>query len=110
VQGYTCAVRWFAAAWLLGQAGKTSWEQVNARDIQQWTAQLLDGYSSAYASIQFRALRQFFRWRADEEQSPDPMTRLRAPKVTVTAVPVFISVELSELARACQGPVVRRAP
>ena len=26
VQGYTSAVRWFAAAWLLPQAGKTSWE------------------------------------------------------------------------------------
>jgi site-specific recombinase XerD len=31
------------------------------------------------------------------------MTRLRAPKVTVTAVPVFTSVELSELDKACQG-------
>jgi hypothetical protein len=40
---------------------------------------LLDRYSSAYASIQFRALRQFFKWRAAEEQCPDPMTRLRAP-------------------------------
>jgi len=49
-------------------------------------AQLLDRYSGAYASIQFRALRQFFKWRAGEEQSPDPMTRLRAPKVRVTAV------------------------
>ncbi len=27
VQGYTGAVRWFAAAWLLGPAGKTSWDQ-----------------------------------------------------------------------------------
>ena len=35
VQSYTGAVRWFAAAWLLGQAGKTSWDQVGARDIQQ---------------------------------------------------------------------------
>ncbi len=61
------------------------------------------GPASAYASIQFRALRQFFKWRADEEQSPDPMTRLRAPKVTVTAVPVFTSVELSGLDKACQG-------
>jgi hypothetical protein len=26
VQGYTSAVRWFAAGYLLGQAGKTSWE------------------------------------------------------------------------------------
>ena len=96
-------MRWFAAGYLLGQAGKTSWEQVNAQDIQQWTAQLLDRYSGAYASIQFRALRQFFKWRADEEESPDPMARLRAPKVTVTAVPVFTSVELSELNKACQG-------
>src|ERR1700689_5697111 len=31
------------------------------------------------------------------------MARLRAPKVTVTAVPVFTSVELSELDKACQG-------
>ena len=110
VQGYTSAVRWFAAGYLLGQAGKTSWDQVDARDIQQWMVQLLDRYSSAYASIQFRALRQFFKWRAAEEQSPDPMTRLRAPKVAVTAVPVFTSGELSDLARGLPGPVVRRAP
>ena len=103
VQGYTSAVRWFAADYLLGQAGKTSWDQVDARDIQHWMVQLLQWYSSAYASIQFRALRQFFKWRACEEDSPDPMTRLRAPKVTVTAVPVFTSVELSELQGACQG-------
>jgi integrase/recombinase XerD len=64
---------------------------------------LLDRYSSAYASIQFRALRQFFKWRAAEEDSPDPMTRLRAPKVTIRAVPVFTSVELSQLQKACQG-------
>ena len=103
VQGYTSAVRWFATAWLLSQAGKTSWDQADARDIQRWMVQLLGRYSSAYASIQFRALRQFFKWRAAEEQCPDPMTRLRAPGVTVTAVPVFTSGELSELDKACQG-------
>src|SRR5271163_1241436 len=103
VRGYTGAVRWFAAAYLLGQAGKTSWEQVSGQDIEQWMAQLLDRYSGAYASIQFRALRQFFKWRAAEDELPNPMARLRAPKVTVTAVPVFTSVELSELEKACQG-------
>jgi site-specific recombinase XerD len=103
VQGYTGAVRWFAAGYLLGQAGKTSWEQADAQDIQQWMVQLLDRYSGAYASIQFRALRQFFKWRAAEEQLPDPMARLRAPKVAVKAVPVFTSVELSELEHACCG-------
>ena len=64
---------------------------------------MLGRYSGAYASIQFRALRQFFKWRAAEEELPDPMARLRAPKVIVTAVPVFTSVELSELDKACQG-------
>jgi site-specific recombinase XerD len=66
-------------------------------------AHLLDRYSSAYASIQFRALRQFFKWRAAEEDFPDPMTRLRAPKVTQREVPVFTSVGLSQLQKACQG-------
>ena len=103
VQGYTAAVRWFAAGYLLSQAGKTSWDQADARDIQQWMVHLLDRYSSAYASIQFRALRQFFKWRAAEDELSDPMARLRAPKVTVIAVPVFTSVELSELDKACQG-------
>jgi site-specific recombinase XerD len=72
VQGYNSAVRWFAAGYLAGQAGKTSWEQVDAQDIQQWITQLLDRYSGAYASIQFRALRQFFKWRAAEDESPTP--------------------------------------
>jgi integrase/recombinase XerD len=103
VQGYTSAVRWFAVGYLAGEPGKTSWEQVDAHDIQRWMSQLLRQYSGAYASIQFRALRQFFKWRAGEDEVPDPMARLRAPKVTVTAVPVFTSVELSDLDKACQG-------
>jgi hypothetical protein len=41
VKGCTSAARWFAAGYLLSQAGKTSWEQADARDIQHWTVQLL---------------------------------------------------------------------
>ena len=96
-------MRWFAVGYLVGEGGKTSWEQVDAQDIQRWMTRLLDRYSGAYASIQFRALRQFFKWRAEEDGLPDPMARLRAPKVPVTAVPIFTSVELSELDKACQG-------
>ncbi len=103
VAGYSSAVRWFAVGYLADEPGKTSWEQVDAQDIQRWMTQLLGRYSSAYASIQFRALRQFFKWRAGEGDLPDPMARPRAPKVNVTAVPVFTSVELSELEKACQG-------
>jgi site-specific recombinase XerD len=103
VQGYTGAVRWFAAAYLLGQAGKTSWEQADRQDVRQWMVQLLDRYSDAYASIQFRALRQFFKWLATEDEIPDPMDGLRAPRVAVREVPVFTSVELSALEKTCRG-------
>ncbi len=81
----------------------TRWEQVSGHDVQRWMVHLLTRYSDAYASNQFRALRQFFRWLAEEEQLPDPMTRLRAPKVSDKLVPVFTSEELSALGKTCQG-------
>ena len=71
--------------------------------MQRWLVHLLSRYSDAYASNQFRALQQFFRWLADEEQLPDPMAGLRAPKLTDKLVPVFTSEELSALQKACQG-------
>ena len=103
IGGYTGAVRWFAAGWLLPQTGRTSWDQVETQDVQRWMVHLLDRYSSAYASIQFRALRQFFKWLAAEEDLPDPMAQLSAPRVAVREVPVFTSAELSDLEHACRG-------
>ena len=79
IRTYTEAVQWFAAAHLLGQTRRASWEQVDGQDIQQWMVQLLDRYSSAYASNQYRALQQFFKWLAAEDELPDPMARLQPP-------------------------------
>jgi hypothetical protein len=39
---------------------------------------------------------------AEEKQLPDPMTRLRAPRVAEKLVPVFTSEELSALEKTCQ--------
>jgi site-specific recombinase XerD len=83
VRTYTGAVAWFAAARLL-PAGRAGWEQVGKHDVQQWMVWLLDRYSAAYASNQFRALQQFFRWLAAEEQIPDPMAGLRARRTSRT--------------------------
>ncbi len=88
IRTYTEAVQWFAAAYLLGQASRASWEQVDGRDIQQWMSWLLDRYSSAYASNQYRALQQFFKWLAVEDELPDPMAGLQPPRVTEKLVPV----------------------
>jgi hypothetical protein len=103
VRSYTEAVRRFAAAHPIPHTFRTRWEQVDGRDVQRWLVQLLGRYSDAYASNQYRALRQFFRSLAEEEQLPDPMARLRAPKVTDKLAPVFTSGELPALEKACQG-------
>jgi len=100
---YTEAVTWFAAARLLGQAGKTGWRQADARDVEEWMAWLLGRYSDAYASNQYRALQQFFRWLSAEDDIPDPMAGLRPPKVAGKLVPVFADAELARLERACAG-------
>ena len=76
---YTEAVQWFAAAGL--QAGRGGREHVTSGDIQQWMAWLLGRYSTAYASNQYRALQQFFKWLAAEDLLPDPMAGLAPPRV-----------------------------
>jgi hypothetical protein len=95
VRTYTEAVQWFAAARLLTRAGHATWDEVRKRDVQEWVAWLLGRYSAAYASNQFRALQQFFKWLADEDEIPDPMASLRPPHVPEKPVPVFTGKELT---------------
>jgi site-specific recombinase XerD len=97
---YTEAVQWFAASYLPGLA---DWEQVSSQDVQRWMAWLLDRYSSAYASNQYRALQQFFKWLAAEDQLPDPVAGLHPPRVSQKLVPVFTSQELTRLEQTCAG-------
>ena len=97
------AVRWFAAAGLLPADGRTCWEDVSRKDVQRWVVWLLGRYSPAYASNQFRALQQFFKWLAAEEEIPDPTAGLRPPLVPDRPVPVFTAQELQKLERACAG-------
>ena len=103
VRTYTEAVQWFAAAHLFPRTACTRWDQVQGHDVQRWMVWLLGLYSNTYVSNQYRALQQFFKWLAEEEQLPDPMARLHPPAVTEKLVPVFTSEELSKLERACQG-------
>ena len=96
IQTYTEAVQWFAATHLPGRA---SWEHVDRQDIPKGMTWLLDRYTSN----QYRALQQFFKWLAAEDELPDPMTGLQPPRVTDKLVPVFTGDELSRLERACAG-------
>ena len=103
IRTYTEAVAWFAAAHLHREAGRTCWEQAGRQDVQQWMVWLLERYSAAYASNQFRALQQFFKWLAAEEEIPDPVAGLKPPHVPDRPVPVFAGQELPRLERACAG-------
>ncbi len=69
VRTYTEAVQ-FAAAHLLEKTRRTGWEQASGQDVQEWMVRLLDRYSSAYASNQYRGLQQFFKWLAAKRNSP----------------------------------------
>jgi integrase/recombinase XerD len=91
IRTYTEAVRWFAATRLSGRPSLGSWAQVTGR------------YSAAYASNQYRALQQFFKWLAAEDELPDPMAGLAPPRVVAKLVPVFAPGELARLERACAG-------
>jgi integrase len=66
-------------------------------------ARLIGRYSAAYASNQYRALQQFFKWLAAEDQLPDPMAALQPPRVAAKLVPVFTPGELTRLERTCAG-------
>jgi site-specific recombinase XerD len=107
---YTEAVQWFAGEHLRMQAAGGAWEQVSRQDVRQWMIWLLDRYSSAYASNQYRALQQFFRWLAAEEEIPDPMAGLKPPHVPDRPVPVFGGQDLASIERTCAGRTFRAAP
>jgi integrase/recombinase XerD len=105
VRMYAEAVQWFAAAHLLRETSRADWDQVSAQDIQRWMVWLLGRYSYSYASSQYRALQQFFRWWSEEEEEeeeelPDPMARLRQPPV---------SQKLAARRRTCQGLHLRQS-
>jgi integrase/recombinase XerD len=110
IRTYAEAVQWFAATGLSGRSGLGSWEQVSSRDVQRWMAWLLGRYSAAYASNQYRALQQFFKWLAAEDQLPDPMAGLAPPRVTGRLVPVFAPGELTPAGAGVRGPQLRPAP
>jgi site-specific recombinase XerD len=81
VRTYVEAVQWFAAAPLAPAGGRGDWSAVTAEDVNIWLVRLLDTYSDSYANNQFRALQQFFKWHAEDEEVPSPMARLKPPKV-----------------------------
>jgi site-specific recombinase XerD len=105
IRTYIEAAQWFAAGYLIPN-GIFDWADVRACHVQEWTVVLLTRYSDSYASNQFRALQQFFKWHATEdpdEPRPNPVANLKPPKVSEKLVPVFTEDELAALLGTCKG-------
>jgi hypothetical protein len=70
MRGCRQAASLISLARLLDQAGKTCWQQADQRDVQGWMAWLLGRDSDAYASNQYQAPQQFFKWLSAREDLP----------------------------------------
>ncbi|MEG8177459.1 tyrosine-type recombinase/integrase [Nocardia terpenica] len=103
VMTYVEAVQWFAGQHLRCETTHTDWSDIVATDVKSWMTWLLERYSDSYANNQYRALQQFFKWYSDEEEQPNPMAKMRPPKVKEKVVPVFTEDELAALSRTCRG-------
>jgi len=105
VRTYLEAAQWLAAEYLI-PAGFAGWDEVRAKHVQEWIILLLGRYSDSYANNQFRALQQFFKWRATEdpdEPRANPMAGLKPPKIGDKLIPVFTGDELAALLGTCKG-------
>jgi integrase/recombinase XerD len=103
VRTYVEAAQWFAGAHLVALDERADWDDVTADDVREWLVYLLEHYSDSYTNNQYRALQQFFKWYAEEEETANPMARLTPPKVADKVVPVFTEHELTLLSKTCKG-------
>ena len=75
---YGGAARKFAG-WVATERGVTDWALVEPEYIRDFIIGILDTRSAGYASNLFRALQQFAKWYAAEEDCPNPMAGMRPP-------------------------------
>lgn len=92
------------AAWLT-EHNVATWNAVTKKDLQAYMVWFMnkatrpDGkpYKMGYANNQYRAIQQFWKWWADEEDRPNPMLGMKPPRPDEEVVPVFDPDKLAEL-------------
>ncbi|MER7213529.1 tyrosine-type recombinase/integrase [Streptosporangium sp. NPDC000239] len=111
VRIYTDAAERFAN-WVIDPPGDVegdsadpaeAWDEVTKRHIQAWMIHLLSEGTAGYANNQYRALQQFFKWWAAEEEVYSPMLTLKPPTVPEKLVDVLRAEQLGLLLKNCQG-------
>jgi integrase len=78
-------------------------EDITRDDIRKFLIERREQVSETTVSIEFRALKVFFRWLADEEEiQVNPTNKVKAPKVINQPPPVYSDKEIVLLLSACQ--------
>src|ERR1051326_6387833 len=75
---YVGAARKFGA-WVAAERRVTDWALVEPEHIRDFVISILDTRTPGYASNLFRALQQFAKWYAAEEDLANPMAGMRPP-------------------------------
>lgn len=91
------------ARWLADGRHAAAWDEVTSEHIQEFIVSILDSRSAGYASNVFRALQQFWKWWAAEQELPDPMAGHKPPAVPEQPVPVLRPEQLKALLKSCEG-------
>lgn len=98
---YVSAARKFGG-WL-AEHDVTDWADVEPEHIREFIIGILDTRSAGYASNLFRALQQFAKWYAAEEETPNPMAGMKPPMLLEQETPVLRTEELKALLKSCDG-------
>jgi integrase/recombinase XerC len=99
---YVGAVRKFAD-WLDTEHGVTDWATVNREHVRDFIRHILATRSAGYASNLFRALQQFAKWYAAEEEQPNPMVGMAPPMLPERETPVLREDALRALLKSTEG-------
>ena len=92
------------ADWLAGQ-GQTL-ETAQRRHLEDYLAAGLDqGLAPATVARRFRSFQQFYRWAEDEDEiTPNPMAKMKPPKVVVPKPEVIAAETFTKLLASCDTP------
>jgi|ERR1035437_9746343 integrase/recombinase XerC len=85
----------------------TGTRAVRREHVESYFAKRREAVAPATLSIEFRALQQFFRWAAEEDEiDRSPMEKMKAPRVPDSPVPLVPADAFLKLLKTTTGPEI----
>lgn len=92
------------ARWM-AKENVTEASEVQRRHLSAYFAHLAESRTPGGVSVDYRALQQFFKWadEVEEEITPNPMAKMKPPRVPDPETRVLRDEEIKRLLKACEG-------